>query len=153
MLISTSAIPAKGYFFSDGPRRFNGQIYSATFLLSSEKKSKSRLCTSRNVDEEVKFIFGKIKWRRLGIMSSICDYIVYMGWVEKVGYYVVHLWLYSIYGLSVEDSFTYIYIYIYIWVNCKLHPWSLELFGFYTPKFQKFDFTPWSLIPLTIHTL
>ena len=105
------------------------------------------------MDEEVKFIFGRLKWRRLGIMSSICDYIVYMGWVGKVGYYIVHLWLYSIYGLSVEDSFTFIYIYIYIWVNCKLHPWSLELFGFYTPKFQKFDFTPWSLVPLTIHTL
>ena len=37
-------------------------------------------------------------------------------------------------------------------VNCKLHPWSLGLTGFYTPKFQKLDFTPCSLILLAIHT-
>ena len=37
------------------------------------------------------------------------------------------------------------------WVNCKLHLWSLGLIGFYTPKFQKLDFTPWSLIPLAIY--
>ena len=36
-------------------------------------------------------------------------------------------------------------------VNCKLHPWHLGLFGFYTPKFQNLDFTPWSLVPLAIH--
>ena len=36
-------------------------------------------------------------------------------------------------------------------INCKLHPWSLGLIGFYTPKFQKLDFTPWSLVPLVIH--
>ena len=35
-------------------------------------------------------------------------------------------------------------------VDCKLHPWSLGLIG-YTPKFQKLDFTPWSLIPLAIY--
>ena len=68
--------PGQRISFSDGPRRFNGQISSATFLLSLEKKSKSRSCTSRNVDEDVKFIFGRLKWGRLGIMLSICDYIV-----------------------------------------------------------------------------
>ena len=38
-------------------------------------------------------------------------------------------------------------------INYKLHPWSLGLIGFYTPEFQKLDFTPWSLAMLTIHTL
>ena len=40
---------------------------------------------------------------------------------------------------------------VFFWVNCKLHPWSLGLIGFYTPKFQKLDFIPWSLIPLAIY--
>ena len=76
--------PGQRISFSDGPRRFNGQISSATFLLSLEKKSKSRSYTSRNVDEDVKFIFGRLNWGRLGIMSSIYGYIVYMGWVLRI---------------------------------------------------------------------
>ena len=36
-------------------------------------------------------------------------------------------------------------------INCKLHPWNLGLTGFYTPKFRKLDFTPWSLTLLAIH--
>ena len=37
------------------------------------------------------------------------------------------------------------------WVNYKLNPWSFGFIGFYTPKFLKFYFTPWSLVSLTIH--
>ena len=30
--------------------------------------------------------------------------------------------------------------------NCKEHPWTLELLGFYTLKFEKLDFTSWNFI-------
>ena len=36
-------------------------------------------------------------------------------------------------------------------INCKLYSWNFGLIGFYTPKFQKLDFTLWSLVTLAIH--
>ena len=56
---------------------------------------------------------------------------------------------YHFYSLS-SQSFT---VTIKTRVNRKLHFWSLGLIGFYIPKFQKFDFTSCSLIPLVIHAL
>jgi len=35
----------------------------------------------------------------------------------------------------------------------QITPLKFGVTGFYTPKFQKLDFTPWNLIPLAIHTL
>ena len=37
---------------------------------------------------------------------------------------------------------------IHIRVNGKVQPYSLGLFGFYTIKFEKLDFTLWSLVQL-----
>ena len=82
MLILTSATLTKSYQWWS--KTIQWANLCSNLFLSSENKSKSRSCTSRNMDEDVKFIFGRLKWGRLGIMSFICDYIVYMGWVLRI---------------------------------------------------------------------
>ena len=113
-------------------------------------EDRNRWCGAREV-------FGPIRWRFAPIIGCSISLAVCSRTVSAIPA-IRHPFFFFGYDHS-HPAITQrlereIYlIIIIVWVNCKLHSWNLELIGFYTPKFQKLDFTPWSLVPLAIYPL